>query len=134
MATRISAYVTVAGPLMEGRGPAVLQRFFDDATKLVAEAGRDELRKRATSKPRHPTGATAGAIVVRDFAKGKTIITDYPQVLYGPWLEGVSARNQSTRFPGYRMFKLTRGRLRKRVGELVQGLLDRAVAELGGSR
>jgi len=134
MATRISAYVTVAGPLMEGRGPAVLQQFFDDATKLVAEAGRDELRKRATSKPRHPTGATAGAIVVRDFAKGKTIITDYPEVLYAPWLEGVSARNQSSRFRGYRMFKLTRGRLRKRVGPLVQDLLNRAVAELGGSR
>ncbi len=134
MATRITAYVTVAGPLMEGRGPAILQQFFDDATKLVAEAGRDELRKRATSKPRHPTGATAGAIVVRDFAKGRTIITDYPEVLYGPWLEGVSSRNQSTRFPGYRMFKLTRGRLRKRCGELVQGLLDRAVADLGGGR
>jgi len=134
MATRISAYVTVAGPLMEGRGPAVLQRFFDDATKLVAEAGRDELRKRATSKPRHPSGATAGAIVIRDFAKGRTIITDYPQVLYGPWLEGTSSRNTSTRFKGYRMFKLTRGRLRKRVGPLVQDRLDRAVAELGGGR
>lgn len=134
MATRISAYVTVAGPLMEGRGPQILQRFFDDATKLVAEHGRDELKKRATGKPRHPTGAFAGAITIKPFKKGKTIIADYPEVLYGPWLEGVSTRNASTGFAGYRMFKLTRGRLRKQVGELVQGLLDKAVAELGGHR
>lgn len=133
MATRISAYVTVAGPLMEGRGPQILQRFFDDATKLVAEHGRDELRKRATSKPKRPTGAFASAITIKPFKKGRTVIADYPQVLYSPWLEGVSSRNQSTRFKGYRSFKLTRARLRKQVGHLVQGLLDRAIAELGGS-
>lgn len=134
MATRISAYVTVAGPLMEGRGPQILARFFDDAVKLVAEAGRDELQQRARSKPRHPSGAFAGAITIKPFKKGTTILADYPQVLYGPWLEGTSPRNASTRFKGYRMFKLTRGRLRKRLMPIIQGRLDRAIAELGGGR
>jgi hypothetical protein len=134
MATRISAYVTVAGPLLEGQGPAILQRFFDDATKLVAEHGRDELRKRATSKPKRPTGAFARSVVVKQFGRSRAINATYPGVTYGPWLEGTSARNTSTRFKGYRMFKLTRGRLRKQVGDLVQGLLDRAVAQLGGGR
>lgn len=132
MATRISAYVEVAGPLMEGRGPAVLARFFDDAAQLVAERGQEELRKRLTGKPKHPSGASAGAIVIRDFKKGRTIITDYPEVLYGPWLEGVSSRNVSTGFKGYRSFKLTRGRLRKQLTEIIQARLDQAVAELGG--
>jgi len=134
VATRISAYVTVAGPLLEGRGPAILREFFDDATKLVAERGREEVSKRATSRPRHPTGAFARSVVVKQFGRSRAINATYPGVTYGPWLEGTSTRNASTRFKGYRLFKLTRGRLRKQVAELVQGLLDRAVARLGGGR
>lgn len=128
MTTRIKLY----GPLFEGRSESILRQFLDDAKTLVAKAGQDELQQRARGKPKHPTGSFAGAIVVKEFKKGRTVTPDYPQVLYGPWLEGTSTRNASTRFKGYRMFKLTRGRLRKNVGPLVQDLFNAAVAKLNG--
>lgn len=134
MTTRIKIDVAaeVRGIVLEGRGGPVMREFFDKAKTLVAKSGEDELRQRATSAPRHPKGRFAGAIVTKDFAKGRTVMADYPQTLYGPWLEGTSTRNTSTRFKGYRMFKLTRGRLRKNVGPLVQELFEQAVRKLQG--
>lgn len=134
MTTRIKIDVAadVRGIVLEGRGGPVMREFFRDAKKLVAESGRDEIKQRASSAPRHPSGAFSKSIVIKDLAKGQTVMADYPQTLYGPWLEGTSTRNEHTRFKGYRMFKLTRGRLRKNVGPLVRELFDQAVANLRG--
>jgi hypothetical protein len=129
---KIDVAADARGIVLEGKGGPIMRKFFDDAKTLVAKSGEDELRQRATSAPKHPKGRFAGAIVTKDFAKGRTVMADYPQTLYGPWLEGTSTRNTSTRFKGYRMFKLTRGRLRKQVGPLVQDLFERAVAKLRG--
>lgn len=134
MTTRIKIDVAadVRGIVLEGKGGPIMREFFDKAKTLVAKTGEDELRQRAKTAPKHPKGRFAGAIVTKDFAKGRTIMADYPQTLYGPWLEGTSTRNTSTRFKGYRMFKLTRGRLRKNVGPLVQELFNEAVNKLRG--
>lgn len=137
MATRIKVStggVDVRGPMFDGRDVPIMNRFFTDAKKLVTDAGETELRKRAWKRPQHPTGSFAGAITTKDFAKGKTIMADYPQVLYGPWLEGTSSRNSSTRFKGYKLFRLTRNWLRKNLTAIIQARLDQAVAELNGGR
>jgi hypothetical protein len=129
---KIDVAADVRGVVLEGKGGPIMREFFDKAKTLVAKTGQDELKQRASSAPKHPKGRFSDSIVVKDFAKGRTIMADYPQTLYGPWLEGTSTRNESTRFKGYRMFKLTRGRLRKNVGPLVQDLFNEAVAKLRG--
>jgi len=91
-----------------------------------------EIRARLSRRAQHPTGAFSGAIQVHDFKKGRTIQAAYPQVLYGPWLEGTSTKNATTRFKGYKLFRLTRNKLRKEVSGLIQSDFDRAVAELRG--
>ena len=42
----------------------------------------------------------------RDIARGglQGVVHD-SGIIYGPWLEGVSSRNDATRFKGYRMFR-----------------------------
>jgi hypothetical protein len=130
--TRIKVTVDASGPLFDGRAPLVMRRFFNDASWEVAKSGRDELKSRAMRQPRHPTGGFSGAITINSFRKGRTILAKYPEVLYGPWLEGTSQKNQSTRFKGYRMFRLTLSRLRKRLTPLIQDRLNQAIRELGG--
>lgn len=44
-------------------------------------------------------------------------------VAYGPWLEGVSSRNDSTRFKGYGIFRKTRDKL----AGIADGILNRYV-------
>ncbi len=132
MVTRIKAELTLDehGAFLEGRGGPVVRQFFEDAKQLVGKAGEDRVKERVARRAKHPTGAYAGAVKTFDFKKGRTIQAEYPQVLYGPWLEGVSTRNVSTRFRGYRMYRLTRTWLRRNYMTLIQDLLTRAVAEL----
>ena len=49
-------------------------------------------------------------------------------VIYGPWLEGVGSRNQTTRFKGYHMFRQAKGELERKV----PGIVNRRVAQAIG--
>jgi hypothetical protein len=53
-------------------------------------------------------------------------------IVYGPWLEGASKRNSSTRFKGYHQFRRTRTRLRKLYGEVAQQKLTEFIGRMGG--
>ena len=124
------------GAFLEGRDTQIIRKFFDDAKKLISKTGEEEIKQRIGARAQHPTGDFAGAVITKDFKKGRTITAEYPQILRGPWLEGTSTRNQSTRFKGYRLFRLTYRRLRKNVSQLVRGLFERAMSDLnagGGS-
>ena len=128
------------GAFLEGRDTQIIRKFFDDAKKLVSKTGEEEVKQRIGARAKHPTGKPGGhfaaGIVTKDFKKGRTITAEYPQILRGPWLEGTSIRNASTRFKGYKLFRLTYRRLRKNVTQLVHGLFERAMRDLnagGGS-
>lgn len=54
--------------------------------------------------------------VVHDTDQGKPVV-------YGPWLEGVSSRNQRTRFKGYAMFRTAT----RELDQIAQAILDRAM-------
>jgi hypothetical protein len=130
VASRIQ--VDLGGPIFSGQDRPIIRAAFKDAKQTLAKWGQDQVQALARKKPKHPKGRFADSITIFDYKKGLTIAPDYPQVLYGPWLEGVSARNETTRFKGYRMFKLVRGRMKKQMTELVQGRFARAVDELNG--
>jgi hypothetical protein len=129
---RVGTDVDVRGPLFDGRDGPIMRRFFKDAKKIVADKGVIYVRERLGRRAKDPTGAFSAAVQVHDYAKGRTIQAAYPQVLYGPWLEGTSTRNGSTRFKGYKMFRLSRLQLRREVSGLIQDRYDAAVAELNG--
>jgi hypothetical protein len=134
MATSIKLDVDIKtlGALINGRGVPILRRFYTDAKDIVADAGLKELRARALTKPKHPTGRFSRSIVARDLGNSRMLTAEYPPAVYGPWLEGTSERNKRTRFKGYRLFRLTRGRLRKQVGPLVEDRFTQALEELRG--
>ena len=59
------------------------------------------------------------------------IITD-SGVVYGPWLEGTSSRNQTTRFEGYFSFRKTRQYLRRNKEKLIRPIIRKMMRNLGG--
>jgi len=54
------------------------------------------------------------------------LITD-GGVVYGPWLEGISSRNMTTRFKGYMTFRKTSQELEKKSREVFNKYLRRFV-------
>jgi hypothetical protein len=51
-------------------------------------------------------------------------------VIYGPWLEGTSSRNQSTRFKGYQTFRRTWQALGRRVRPIATPILARFIGRM----
>jgi hypothetical protein len=51
-------------------------------------------------------------------------------VVYGPWLEGVSSRNNSSRFKGYHTFRMVLQEMDKKSEEIAENTIAEAVRKL----
>ena len=122
--------VTESGPFLEGRGGPIVKAFMDEAKQKVADTGVNELHARMGKAYKERTGAYESHIVT-EVQKNDRVITDN-FVIYGPWLEGTSRRNETSRFKGYGTFRKTRLWMRRKAGPQTQELLDKYVAKLNG--
>lgn len=120
MVTRIE--VNLRGPLFTGAAPAIMRAMLDDIATEVADEGTDRVRAE-TQVFKAPTGRWKSGLETRQEGNGRAVVAA-PGLVYDRWLEGVSRRNQTTRFKGYRLFQNTLHYLRRRGPELA----ERAVA------
>tara|TARA_Y100000034_G_scaffold124287_1_gene172241 strand:+ start:346 stop:783 length:438 start_codon:yes stop_codon:yes gene_type:complete len=101
--------------------PDSFKRITEEAVQEVMEAGEQRLDERFRPRPggvylsvaqAQRNKASTGHY--RRFINGvrrglNAIIKDgFPGVIYGPWLEGTSTRNQVSRFKGYFVWRDTR--------------------------
>ena len=120
--------VSFHGPVFRSGGSAVHEAGKKAVSDIVAEGERDV---KLQLRPGHglDTGHYRRSINGEQPKDLQGIIHDN-NVVYGPWLEGVSSRNQRSRFKGYRMFRNAAERLQgfakdaigRRVGEAVRRL------------
>lgn len=119
--------VEISGPLIDGRVEHAIVVGLDDALDKTGRRGVDLVRFRLHGVLRHPTGHYE-SLVQSDRAGSDRVITD-GHCVYGPWLEGVSQRNQSTRFKGYATFRRTVDELSRQAGPIA----DRAISDRIGA-
>lgn len=122
--------VEVSGPLFDGRAKTVINAFMDEAKERVAQIGVDEVHARLGRVLRHPTGVYQSRVVRERAGRFNDQVIHDQGIVYGPWLEGVSRRNQRTRFKGYATFRRVRLRLRKTATPEVEKILQRYLARL----
>jgi len=91
--------VTYSGPLFDGRLERAVDAGVDEAEERIAEAGVNVVRNELAHVLQHPTGHYE-SVIQTERVVGDWAVTD-GGIVYGPWLAGVSGRNQSTRFKGY---------------------------------
>jgi len=134
MATRINLEVETKGPFFTGDYQRELHSFLDEAKAEVAQLGVNRIQQRIGARAKDPSGGYAGSVitdVVQPF-NDQQIHLRYPAVTYGPWIEGTSTRNASTRFKGYRIFRQARSWLRKQATPIFQEKIDQFVARMNG--
>src|SRR5215469_4003982 len=129
--------VRVSGPLFDGRADRAVYDFLDAVKKDVAETGRDWIKLEAEGfdkSGRGGTGRASAGVVIKGSKFNDQIISGgIREGEYAwPWLEGVSKRNETTRFKGYHTFRKNRLKLRKRWPEIAQHILPKYLPLMGG--
>lgn len=118
------------GPILDGRADAMVAVAMPRVEKTIADRGVNLVRARLGSVLKHPTGYYESHIVT-DRSVGDIAVTD-SGVIYGPWLEGVGSRNSTTRFKGYRTFRLAGQELNAQAGDIAEREMQPTIREIGG--
>ena len=138
----VNASVKLDGPLFkEGI------KFIDDAAEAAVEelmqAGIDRMDETLRPRPRgvflSVQQAQKDKASIGDYRRGTSavrrrlhaLISDGGKV-YGPWLEGTSPKNKTSRFKGYAQFRKTKDWLQKRAKPTLKRHIARAVKRLNG--
>lgn len=124
----LDVQVKVTGPVFDGRAEVAVDNFVDAAKDQVAEEGVNDVRSILAVSLRNPTGFYESQIQT-DRAREDRAVTD-SGVIYGPWLEGISQRNLTTRFKGYGAFRRATQRLQGKAGKVAEEALPPFLARM----
>lgn len=122
--------ITVSGPVVEGLAPGIVAAAVDDITKAVAQDALAEVQQNLDASIRNPTPYYETQIT-NDRAMQGYVIHDRG-IVYGPWLEGTSTRNATTRFKGYASFRRARATVEARIPQTTDRVMDKLRRDLGG--
>lgn len=122
--------ITLRGPLFQSGMPKqVIDRAIDRTiSELVAE-GEKRVKQQLYVGHGVRTGFYRRSIHGELLDSRHGIIHD-SKVVYGPWLEGTSRRNETTRFKGYAMFRNAVQGLQEIAPRLLNKHIRRASKEL----
>ncbi len=127
----ISVDATAAGPLFDSRFGEETRRLLDEIEWDVGQQALAEVHLLLDQSIRNPTPYYETQVRM-ERAQGDVSVND-SGVVYGPWLDGSSSRNKTTRFKGYAAFRRAAQRVEAQVPRLAEPALQRAVRRLDGT-
>jgi len=116
--SEITVKANVSGPMFDARARVAVDRFREDATHAVGQAALSEVQTLLDRSIRNPTPYYETQILAQRIVND--VVVHDRGIVYGPWLEGTSSRNRTTRFKGYASFR--------RAAQAVQADVPRIVA------
>ena len=130
---KVDVAVGAHGPLFDGTASHVLEEYTRDVRQAIADRGVELLR----AFPMNKTGRAHGGFQanLKTVDRGSAVAIPAPMirgVVWGPWLEGVSKRNESTKFKGYHLFRKTRLQLDREARDIAEKKLQEYLPRLGG--
>ena len=108
--------VRASGPIVDGRALKHAERARIAIQNDVAEATFNEVQDLLSGSLKNPTGYYESRIRTNR-ARTSNELSD-SGVVYGPWLEGTSSRNQTSRFKGYATFRRATRKIEQRAGQI----------------
>jgi hypothetical protein len=114
--------VTVSGPIFDGRAEHAIREFLDDATHQIAGQALAEVHLILDRSIKHPTPYYETQVTSE--RAGQDMVVHDRGIVYGPWLEGVSQRNQTTRFKGYAAFRKATQEMERKAGPIAERILQ----------
>jgi hypothetical protein len=128
---RVNMKMDQRGPIFDvAASKRAAKRMVVDVNDAIAVHGVKLVRAQLKRVLQNPTGYYESRIAVerREIHRG---VWDQ-RVAYGGWLEGVDSRNRTTRFKGYRTFRIVKQQLDNESRRIAQPIVDRFVAQMNG--
>jgi hypothetical protein len=120
--------VSKSGPLFDGRAELAAANAARDIEKTVATLGASMIRSQLQLVLRKQTPVYRLKVVAVPTNPHWKIWDQ--RMIYGPWLEGTGSRNKTTRFKGYRTFRITVIRIQDRANFLAPGITARWIGRM----
>lgn len=121
-------FTRTRGPIFNLRARAAARRGVEEAKKEIADRGLQLIDNRLNLVLRKQTPYYRMRIHKERIGKD-VLITD-GNIVYGPWLEGVSRRNAETRFKGYHTFRIIRNQLQKEAPDIASRVFLKYTREM----
>lgn len=112
----------------KAKSGAAAQRVVTGMNELLAQEGVKRVKARLGQVLQNPTGFYESNIQVDRGTQYRGISDN--GVVYGGWLEGVDARNKTTRFKGYRTFRIVRESINRDKTMIVAPAVQRFIQEM----
>jgi hypothetical protein len=120
-----TVHVRLVGPLVEGKANAIVDAMMVSAVAEVADYTKYEVLTQLDKVLVNPTGYYMSQIEDTPVSPFLHRVHD-SGVVYGPWLEGISSRNQTTSFRGYHTFRIVQGRISQKSSAIIAAHFARA--------
>jgi hypothetical protein len=101
------------GPLFDFRARRVFNQFRDELEEESAEYVLDHIKGTFHTSFKQPTGYYESNVRIKN--DNEVWDGGLGGPVYGPWLEGVGSRNNTTRFKGYHAFRKAAQALERRI-------------------
>jgi hypothetical protein len=123
--------ITLTGPLMDGRLDGMIDDMLAEAVSVTATQGYADVMLGLNQHIQFPTPYYETQInIARD---GLALVVNDRDIIYGPWLEGTSSRNKTTRFKGYASFRRAADNLRRKLPSLIAPVAERWRGRMNGA-
>lgn len=128
---KVDTKLRTKGPIFENP-TARIDAFLNLAEEEVAKVGKNMVLQRLRSVLQNPSGYYESQIQT-ERVNDTWEVNDTRRVLYGPWLEGTGSRNSTTRFKGYRTFRIVKQELDAQVPNILRPLIRDLLRSMGGT-
>ena len=123
--------VTITGPLFDGRAIRAVDPMMAGVVRELTARGNEIIDDLLQASIRQPSSPPFYQARVLHETRANTGVIHDSGVIYGPWLEGISSRNRSTRFKGYSSFRRGAQRVQQEASRRMGAALKRWAATYG---
>lgn len=127
---KVQVRVSATGPLGDGTAHNAVREWIDASKKDIADYTVQQLRAVGMDKTGRGTGRYQAGLRTTLLSYNDVLIDD--PVIYGPWLEGTSRRNESTRFKGYQLWRRAKQQAQSKAAEIAEAKLPEYAERIGG--
>jgi len=124
----VSVDIDTSGPMFDARIYRAINNLIEDAQHAVGQAALSEWHMNLDGSIRNPTPYYETQLIAERV--GHDVVVHDRGIIYGPWLEGTSSRNQTTRFKGYAAARRSTQAVQERVPSIVARILPSHLARM----